>query len=176
MRCIKIHGPGDVRFEEIDQPIPGAKDVLVKVSHCGICGTDLGYIKAGGLMGPMPDPMALGHEVSGVVEAVGEEVVSIQPGMRVVANPMGANNLIGNGGPEGAFADFVLVRNATNGGCLYEIPAEISMQEAALTEPQLEVFETMMQDDQGSKKRMFLPTSPEFSMKKMLCAGSGSIF
>jgi len=135
MRCIKIHGPGDVRFEEIDQPIPGAKDVLVKVSHCGICGTDLGYIKAGGLMGPMPDPMALGHEVSGVVEAVGEEVVSIQPGMRVVANPMGANNLIGNGGPEGAFADFVLVRNATNGGCLYEIPAEISMQEAALTEP-----------------------------------------
>lgn len=44
------------------------------------------------------------------------------------------------------------------------------------TEPQLEVFETLMYDDQGSKRRMFLPTSPEFSMKKMLCAGSGSIF
>ncbi len=44
------------------------------------------------------------------------------------------------------------------------------------TEPQLEVFETQMWNDQGEKKRMFLPTSPEFSMKKMLCGGSGSIF
>ena len=44
------------------------------------------------------------------------------------------------------------------------------------TEPQLEVFETEIMDDQGKKKRMFLPTSPEFSMKKMLARGSGSIF
>lgn len=44
------------------------------------------------------------------------------------------------------------------------------------TEPQLEVFRTMMCDDQGEETRMFLPTSPEFSMKKMLCVGSGSIF
>ncbi len=135
MRCIKIYGPGNVRFEEIDQPRPGAQDVLVKVSHCGICGTDLGYIESGGLIGPMRNPMALGHEASGVVEAVGEEVALTQAGMRVVVNPMGANNLIGNGGPEGAFADYVLVRNAAKGGCVFEIPEGLSMQEAALTEP-----------------------------------------
>ncbi len=135
MRCIKIYAPGDVRFEEVDEPIPGPQDVLVKVSDCGICGTDLGYIKAGGLIGPMPKPMALGHEVSGVIAAVGEEVDSIQVGMRVVANPLGANNLIGNGGSEGAFADYLLVRNAAKGGCVFEIPDALSMQEAALTEP-----------------------------------------
>lgn len=135
MRCIKIHGPGDVRFEEVDQPTPGAQDVLVKVSHCGICGTDLAYIQAGGLIGPMPNPMALGHEVSGVIESVGEEVDLLQAGMRVVVNPMGANNLIGNGGPEGAFANYVLVRNAAKGGCVFEIPDALSMQDAALTEP-----------------------------------------
>jgi len=44
------------------------------------------------------------------------------------------------------------------------------------TEPFLEVFETQLVDDQGNRRRMFLPTSPEFSMKKMLANGSGSIF
>jgi elongation factor P--(R)-beta-lysine ligase len=44
------------------------------------------------------------------------------------------------------------------------------------TEPFLEVFETTMTDDRGNERQMFLPTSPEFSMKKMLCEGSGSIF
>lgn len=44
------------------------------------------------------------------------------------------------------------------------------------TEPNLEVFETELRDDQGNKWRRFLPTSPEYAMKKMLSAGSGSIF
>jgi len=44
------------------------------------------------------------------------------------------------------------------------------------TEPFLEVFETELQDDQGQKWQAFLPSSPEFALKKLLCAGSGSIF
>ncbi|MEI6690788.1 MAG: EF-P lysine aminoacylase EpmA [bacterium] len=44
------------------------------------------------------------------------------------------------------------------------------------TEPNLEVFETKMIDDQNNKWRAFLPSSPEFAMKKLLSAGSGSIF
>lgn len=44
------------------------------------------------------------------------------------------------------------------------------------TEPFLEVFETELKDDQGNKWRGFLPSSPEFALKKLLCGGSGSVF
>lgn len=44
------------------------------------------------------------------------------------------------------------------------------------TEPFLEVFETELKDDQGNKWQAFLPSSPEFALKKLLCAGSESIF
>lgn len=46
----------------------------------------------------------------------------------------------------------------------------------ASTEPFLEVFKTELKDDQGQKWEAFLPSSPEFALKKLLSAGSGSIF
>ncbi len=47
---------------------------------------------------------------------------------------------------------------------------------APSTEPFLEVFETQLKDDQGNKWQGFLPSSPEFALKKLLSAGSGSVF
>ena len=44
------------------------------------------------------------------------------------------------------------------------------------TEPFLEVFQTELKDDQGHKWQAFLPSSPEFALKKLLAAGSGSVF
>jgi len=70
-----------------------------------------------------------------LLDRVGEAVEGFAVGDRVVVNPMGAGNQIGNGGPEGGFAPRLLVRNAAEGGCLFKIPDSLPDDLAALTEP-----------------------------------------
>ncbi|MCP4036895.1 MAG: zinc-binding dehydrogenase [bacterium] len=135
MKQVNIHGPGEVSIDEVSEPVLGPRDAIVRVSACGICGSDLGYIQAGGLMGPTSEPMPLGHEFSGTVEAVGSEVRNIEVAARVVVNPMSNDNGIGNGAPQGGFAPRVLVPNAADGCSIYEIPEGLPMDIAALAEP-----------------------------------------
>ena len=135
MQQVNLHGPGDVRLDEVPRPSPGPRDVVVRVAACGICGSDLGYIELGGVAGPTGRPTPLGHELAGVVDAAGSEVEGLPPGTRVVVNPLGAGNIIGNGGREGGFAPYLLVRNAADGGCVFPIPDGVPFDRAALAEP-----------------------------------------
>lgn len=135
MKQVNIHGPGQVALDDVPDPEPGPRDAVVRVSACGICGSDLGYIKLGGLAGPTSAPMPIGHEFSGIVDAVGAEVRNIEVGTRVVVNPMSNHNQIGNGAPQGAFAPRVLVPNAADGVSIFEVPDALSMDIAALAEP-----------------------------------------
>lgn len=135
MKQVNVHGPQDVRLDDVAEPEPGARDAVVRVAACGICGTDLRYVRLGGLVGPTKRPMPLGHEVAGVVEAVGLEVTDLSPGARVVLHPTARGNRIGNGGPEGGFAPRLLVRDAAAGESLYAIPDSLPTDLAALTEP-----------------------------------------
>ena len=83
MRAAVLDEPGTaLRVETIRKPEPRAGEVLVRVRACGVCHTDLHVIK--GEVG-FPTPCVLGHEVSGVVEAVGAGVSSCAPGDPVVA-------------------------------------------------------------------------------------------
>ena len=131
----QIHAPDDVRLDSVVLPEPGPHDAVVRVAACGICGSDVGYLKLGGMMGPTGTPMPIGHEFSGTVEAVGREVQGVLPGDRVVVDPQGAANQIGNGGTEGAFTPRILVRNVTEGRCLIPIPDSLPFELAALAEP-----------------------------------------
>jgi threonine dehydrogenase-like Zn-dependent dehydrogenase len=135
MKQVNVHGPDDVRIDEAPEPTPGPRDAVVRVAACGICGTDLRYVRLGGLAGPMPQPMPLGHELAGTVESVGAEVAQLAPGTRVVLNPTACGNMIGNGGSEGGFAPRLLVRNAAAGASLFPIPESVPTDIAALTEP-----------------------------------------
>ncbi len=132
MQQVRVHAPNDVRLDEVAEPVPGPRDAVIRVSRCGICGSDVGYARTGGIPG-LCSPMPLGHELSGVVEAVGAEVQGLAPGARVVLNP----NLEGegNGGREGGFTPRLLVRNAALPGRLVRIPDALSDEEAALVEP-----------------------------------------
>ncbi|MEP5569520.1 MAG: zinc-binding dehydrogenase [Halioglobus sp.] len=131
---VRVHGVGDVRLDDIDKPKPTEDDVLIEVSLCGICGSDLGYIGMGGL--GMIHPMPLGHELVGTVAEVGARVQHLRSGDRVVVNPMAAGNSIGNGGAEGAFTPYLLVRNAAvDEAAVVKIPDSLSADQAAMVEP-----------------------------------------
>ena len=132
---VQIHAPDDLRLDSVPAPVPGPRDAVVRVAACGICGSDLGYLRLGGVAGPTEAPMPIGHEFSGVVESVGAQVSGVAPGDRVVVDPQGADNRIGNGGSEGAFTPRLLVRNVTDDRCLIPIPDALSFELAALAEP-----------------------------------------
>jgi len=131
MKQVNIHGPGKVQLDDAEKREPGPRDAVVRVAACGVCGTDVRYVRMGGLTRPMP----IGHELSGVIESTGAEVSDLAPGTRVVLNPTASANMIGNGGPEGGFTQQLLVRNAADGGCLFPIPDDLPMHLAALSEP-----------------------------------------
>jgi threonine dehydrogenase-like Zn-dependent dehydrogenase len=135
MLQLRLHAPNDLRLDDLPAPEPGPRDAVLRVQACGICGSDLGYVQLGGLAGPGPEPMRLGHEFSAVVARVGSEVRTVEPGRRVVVNPLAGGNNIGNGGDAGAFSPEVLVRNVDSGGVLFPIPDDLPYDRAALAEP-----------------------------------------
>ncbi len=96
MKALRFHGKGDLRIEEVASPTAPTRDnVSVRVSYCGICGTDLHEYLAGPIFIPTEPhpatgaaaPMILGHEFSAVVEETGPKVIDFKPGDRVAILP-----------------------------------------------------------------------------------------
>lgn len=89
MKAVAFRGPRRLEVEEAPDPRPGPGEVVVAVAYCGICGSDLHeYIahdqspRALGLWQPV-----MGHELSGVVSALGEGVNGLREGDPVVVHP-----------------------------------------------------------------------------------------
>lgn len=152
MKAVVIHGPHDLRIDEVPKPAPGPGEVVCKVAACGICGTDteildgtMAYLH----MGLLKYPWTPGHEWSGVVDTLGEGVTSLKPGDRVTGEcsiPCGicagcrrgdyhlcaTRTEVGlTGRFPGAFAEYVRIPAS---GC-FKVPAGVSLREAAMTEP-----------------------------------------
>ncbi len=119
MQSVKFHefgNPADVlRVEEVEQPEPGANQVLVKLRARSINPSDLLTVR--GLYGALPRlPATPGLEGMGEVAAVGEEVKNLRPGQRVI--PLGV---------QGTWQDYILAPSAQ----LIPVPDSISDQTAA---------------------------------------------
>lgn len=155
MRALRWHGRQDIRMDDVEAPEPGPGQVLVRVAYAGLCGTDFGEVDHGPTMiretahpltGQAP-PITLGHEFSGTIVAVGEEVTTHGVGQRVTADAClrcgvcqwcrtGEYHICARGGSiglssDGGFASLVAVpaENAV------PIPDAVSLQHAAVAEP-----------------------------------------
>ena len=86
MRAAILEKTGEplVVTDDLDIASPGPGHVLVKVSHCGVCHSDLSVVNGSF---PAEPPIVLGHEATGVVEAVGDGVTMLAPGDSVVLTP-----------------------------------------------------------------------------------------
>src|ERR1700719_3437517 len=80
MLAAVYRGVNDVRLETVPVPEIGPGELLVRVHTCGVCGTDLKKIATGSHSAPR----IFGHETSGVVAAVGNNVSDFHAGDRVV--------------------------------------------------------------------------------------------
>jgi threonine dehydrogenase-like Zn-dependent dehydrogenase len=140
MKALVYTGPETQSYREVADPVPGAGEVLIRVSHVGICGSDmhafLGHDER------RPAPLILGHEVSGTV------LSGDKAGRRVTVNPLvtcgtcpacraGRDNLcpdrqiISMPPREGGFADLLAMPE----GNLVDVPDHVSDAQAALAEP-----------------------------------------
>jgi len=139
-------GLRSVNVEQRPTPVPGPDEVLVEVSHCGICGSDLHFlVEWGGREGAIE-----GHEWSGTIVAVGDQVAEWQPGDRIVGGPSprcgrceyclaGRPSLCVDRGRvgadddewQGAFAGFKKMKASQ----VLRVPEALSLKHAALAEP-----------------------------------------
>lgn len=85
MKAGVVHAREDIRYEEIEKPIPQKGQVLIKVKYTGICGSDIPRVNGDACHF---FPNVLGHEFSGTVEEVGEGVTTLQAGDRVAGVPL----------------------------------------------------------------------------------------
>lgn len=95
MKAVVVHGAGDLRIDELPDPVPAQGEVLLALEWGGICGSDLSYWRHGSSgTAVLKHPLVLGHEVAGRVARVGDGVTGVEVGQPVTVHPAA---LVGDG-------------------------------------------------------------------------------
>ena len=90
MKGAVLYAPGDVRFEERDDPrIIKPTDAIIRMSATCVCGSDLWPYRG---FNPTAEPSPMGHEYCGIVEEVGREVTSVKRGQFVIGSFFASDN------------------------------------------------------------------------------------
>lgn len=142
MKAMVYRSKTGLGIEDIESPVAAPGRVLIHSAACGICGSDL-FIYKNRIM---PDGCILGHEVAGVVEAVGQGVQGVAPGDRVLVRPNGCGTCkhcragdenicsrrrsVGFGLVPGGFAEYL----AVDPDQCVPVPAAVGLDQAALTD------------------------------------------
>ena len=152
MKALRLHGPSDLRLEDLPVPQAPAGGLLVKVEACAICGSDVRNVRAGGSSHGMELPITLGHEMAGTIHEVGAGVDGYQVGQKVVLATIipcgrcryclrGIQNQCDHKEAlsyeyDGGFAEYIAVPpgSLVSGGIL-PMPEGLSFAAASITEP-----------------------------------------
>jgi L-iditol 2-dehydrogenase len=147
MKAALLYGVKDLQIQDVDKPEVGHGEILVKIKTATTCGTDLKIYQRGYVSGVIKLPTVFGHEWAGDIVEVGEGITWLKKGMRVRA---------GNSSPclrcymcqrgkynlcedmmwlWGAYAEYIKVPARIVMLNTQEIPAHVTYEEAAVTEP-----------------------------------------
>ena len=144
MNALVLHGIGDARYESISKPKVANGSVLVRIAFCGVCGSDIPRVF---VKGTYTFPTVCGHEFAGTVVEVGGGVHDIAIGDRVAIFPLlwcghceacergqyvqcADYDYLGSRS-DGGFAEYVAAPRKN----IIRVPDNVSMEEAAMTEP-----------------------------------------
>ncbi|QKE73448.1 2,3-butanediol dehydrogenase [Arthrobacter citreus] len=148
MKAAKFYGARDIRVVDTPNPETKSNEVKVAIEWCGICGSDMHEYLAGPMVIPSGTNVTMGHEFSGVIVEIGEDVTNFVIGDRVVIEPVvpcwtcnscktGNYNvcekpqffgLILN---DGGFGEYIVAPVDR----VYKIPDTMNFEQAALVEP-----------------------------------------
>ncbi|GAA6619264.1 zinc-binding dehydrogenase [Scytonema sp. NUACC26] len=147
MLAALLYGKEDLRLEEVAEPTPDKGEVILQVEVSTTCGTDLKVWRRGGHAKMLKPPTLFGHEATGRIVAVGEDVTNWQVGDRVVANNSApcmkcffcdrqeyslCPNLTWN---NGTFAQYLKIPAPIVQYNMLPIPDDLPSELAAMTEP-----------------------------------------
>jgi L-iditol 2-dehydrogenase len=143
MKVAKWYNNRDIRIEEVPKPVPGPREMLVKVMACGICGSDVVEWYR------LPRaPLVLGHEIGAQVTDVGESVTKFKPGDRVFIAPkapcMKCRYCENENYPQcsgvkerlpGGFAEYILVPEILIENGAWLLPENVTYDQSTFIEP-----------------------------------------
>ena len=157
MKAAVYYGIKDIRPEEVPTPQIDDREVLIKCRAAAICGTDLRIYNYGHSKIRAGTKVILGHELAGDIVEAGDKITGIKKGMRVFIAPnigcgqcqqclQGSYHLCPDYSAiglslDGGFAEYVKIPElAVEQGAILEIPAHLSYEEAAISEPMACVY------------------------------------
>jgi 2-desacetyl-2-hydroxyethyl bacteriochlorophyllide A dehydrogenase len=144
MKVVRLETVGSIAMRDVGEPLAGPEDLRVRIEACGVCGTDR-HLFHGEF--PCRPPVTLGHEFSGIVEAIGPAVSGFSVGDRVTGDPniacgrcphchAGRVNLCSNLQAigihrDGGFAEYVVLPQKQ----AFLLPADLKPTHGAFCEP-----------------------------------------